>query len=52
MAGDADYVPTVNELKEDGYTVEVVFWSHAARELREVASKFVPLDDYFDTLRF
>lgn len=52
VAGDADYVPTILALKEDGYKVEVVFWSHAARELREVASKFIPLDDYFDALRF
>lgn len=52
VAGDADYVPTVNELQADGYKVEVVFWSHAARELREVASKFIPLDQYLDTLRF
>lgn len=50
VAGDADYVPTINELKSDGYTVEVVFWSHAARELREVASKFTPLDSYLDHL--
>lgn len=52
VAGDADYVPTLNELQADGYKVEVVFWNHAARELREVASKFIPLDQYLDTLRF
>lgn len=51
VAGDADYVPTINELKSDGYKVEVVFWSHAARELRESASKFTPLDQYLDHLR-
>jgi uncharacterized LabA/DUF88 family protein len=51
VAGDADYVPTINELKADGYKVEVVFWNHAARELREVASKFISLDEYLDTLR-
>ena len=51
VAGDADYVPTINELKADGYKVEVVFWNHAARELREVASKFLSLDEYLDALR-
>jgi len=51
VAGDADYVPTINELKVDGYKVEVVFWNHAARELREVASKFISLDQYLDALR-
>lgn len=52
VAGDADYVPTINALKEDGFKVEVVFWNHAARELREVASKFIPLDEFLDALRF
>jgi uncharacterized LabA/DUF88 family protein len=51
VAGDADYVPTINELKADGYKIEVVFWNHAARELREAASKFISLDGYLDTLR-
>lgn len=52
VSGDADYVPTVKELKKDGYKVEVVFWNHAARELREEASKFIALDDYLEALRF
>lgn len=52
VSGDADYVPTVKELKKDGYKVEVVFWSHAARELREEATKFIPLDEYLEALRF
>lgn len=52
VAGDADYVPTINALKEDVFKVEVVFWGHASRDLREVASKFISLDDYLDALRF
>lgn len=51
VAGDADYVPTINELRKDGYVVEVVFWNHAARELKEVASKFVSLDPHLENLR-
>jgi len=51
VAGDSDYVPTIKALQEDGFVVEVVFWSHAARELRETASKFIPLDQYLETLR-
>ena len=46
VSGDADYVPTVRQLIEDGFTVDVVFWNHAARELKEVCSKFVSLDDH------
>lgn len=51
VAGDSDYVPTIKELQADGFNVEVVFWSHAARELREIASKFIALDSYLETLR-
>lgn len=51
VAGDADYVPTVNELRKDGYVVEVVFWNHAARELKEAANKFVSLDPHLENLR-
>jgi uncharacterized LabA/DUF88 family protein len=51
VAGDSDYVPTIKALQEDGYIVEVVFWNHASRELREVASKFIGLDQYIEALR-
>lgn len=51
VAGDADYVPTINELKKDGYYIEVVFWNHAAKELKDAASKFISLDKYLETLR-
>ncbi len=51
VAGDSDYVPTIKELQADGFVVEVVFWNHAARELREAASKFIGLDPYLETLR-
>ena len=51
VAGDSDYVPTINELKADGFNVQVVFWKHASRELREVATKFIDLDDFLDNLR-
>lgn len=51
VAGDSDYVPTINELKADGFRIEVVFWNHAARELREVATTFIGLDNYLDNLR-
>ncbi|WP_036101716.1 NYN domain-containing protein [Lysobacter capsici] len=51
VAGDADYVPTINELKKDGYFVEVVFWDHASRELKEAASRFVGLNKHLENLR-
>lgn len=51
VAGDKDYVPAVEKLRKRGFTVHVVFWSHAARELRDAASKFIELDPYLEHLR-
>ena len=51
VAGDSDYVPTIKELRQDGFTVEVVFWNHASRALKEAASKFIGLDGFLETLR-
>lgn len=51
VAGDKDYVPTLNELRADNYKVEVVFWNHAARELKDAASKFISLDPFLENLR-
>lgn len=51
VSGDNDYVPAVQNLREDGFQVDVVFWGHAGKELREAASKFISLDDHLDTLR-
>jgi hypothetical protein len=50
VAGDADYVPVVEDLVAAGHLVHVVFWSHAAKELRTAATRFVCLDPYFDVL--
>ena len=44
VAGDGDFVPPIRQLVEDGFNVEVAFWEHASRELRESATKFVSLD--------
>ena len=50
VSGDSDYVPAIEKLKKRGIPVHVVFWGHAARELKEVATKFVNLDPYLDHL--
>lgn len=51
VAGDADYVPAIEKLKKRKIKVHVVFWGHAAKELREVATKFIALDPYLEHLR-
>lgn len=50
VAGDADYVPAIEKLKKRGFKVYVVFWGHAARELKQVATTFVNLDQQLEFL--
>jgi len=50
VAGDTDYVPTIEHLTDRGIKVSVVFWQHAGRELKEVCTEFVALDPYLDHL--
>lgn len=51
VSGDNDYVPAVHQLREDGWQIDVVFWEHAGKELREAASNFIALDHHLDNLR-
>ena len=50
VSGDSDYVPAIEKLTARGIPVHVVFWKHAARELKEVATSFVELDQYLHHL--
>ncbi|HBO5663972.1 TPA: NYN domain-containing protein [Pseudomonas aeruginosa] len=50
VSGDADYVPAIDKLKARGIPVHVVFWKHAARELKQVATSFTELDPYLKHL--
>ncbi|MCC7435383.1 MAG: NYN domain-containing protein [Methanoregulaceae archaeon] len=51
VAGDADFVPTVQELRQDGFEVDVCFWAHASRELAAVASEFFDMTPHVEHLR-
>jgi uncharacterized LabA/DUF88 family protein len=51
VAGDRDHVPAVERLVERGFKVYVVFWEHAARELREACTQFTSLNGYLEHLR-
>lgn len=48
VSGDSDLVPVVADLVDAGFRVEVAFWDHAARELRQSASNFISLNPYHD----
>lgn len=50
VSGDKDFVPPVEKLGATGKQIDVVFWNHAARELREAADEFRTLDPHLDRL--
>jgi uncharacterized LabA/DUF88 family protein len=50
VAGDGDYVPVIENLRERGFDCIVVFWSHASRELKEAATEFIELDQHLAEL--
>ena len=52
VAGDVDYVPTVEKLKSRGFTFNVMFWDQASRELKAAATKFVSLNNFLGFLSF
>lgn len=51
VAGDADYVPTIERVRRRGIEFHVVFWDQASRELRDSASKFISLNPYLEHLK-
>jgi len=50
VAGDKDFEPVVSDLVAEGYKVQVVFWEHAAQELKDAASSFISLDQYLTVI--
>lgn len=46
VSGDSDYVPAIEKLKKRGIPVHVIFWSHAARELKNSATSFTELNQW------
>jgi uncharacterized LabA/DUF88 family protein len=45
VAGDADFIPVIDDLHTEGWYVEVWFWSGAAMDLQATCDRFVPLDN-------
>jgi uncharacterized LabA/DUF88 family protein len=50
IAGDADYVPTCEQLRGRGFKFYVLFWNHASRELQGACTRFTPLDQHLQYL--
>jgi uncharacterized LabA/DUF88 family protein len=51
VSGDADYVPTIETSKKHGIPIHIVFWKHASREIKEVATSFTDLDQWLERLK-
>lgn len=51
VAGDSDYVPTIERVRKRGLAFHVVFWDHASRELKTVGTTFTSLNSYLEFLR-
>jgi uncharacterized LabA/DUF88 family protein len=51
VAGDKDYMPVIEDLKGEGFRVIVVFWDHAAQEVKQAASKFISLNQWINHLQ-
>ena len=52
VAGDGDFVPAIETLRGDGFTVELVFWDHVSKELKKASSKFISLNKHLTHLAF
>ncbi len=50
VAGDKDYVPVIEDLVKEGFKVDIVFWNHAADELKAAASRFISLNPHLGAL--
>lgn len=50
VAGDKDFEPVVSDLVNEGFNVQVVFWDHAAKELKDAASSFLSINKYLNTI--
>ncbi len=51
VAGDKDFVPVVEDLVSEGYTIHIAFWNNASRELKEAATYFINLDSQHEQIR-
>jgi uncharacterized LabA/DUF88 family protein len=51
VAGDKDYVPVIEDLKAERFRVVVVFWDHAASELKQSVTKFISLNQWLNYLQ-
>ena len=52
VAGDADYVPIAEKIKEMKRELVVVFWNNISKTLKEKADRYINLNEYQDEIRW
>lgn len=51
VAGDGDFVPAIDSLKNSGFQIHVFFWGHASQELKNSATpNYTILDSELSTI--
>jgi len=52
VAGDADFIPAIQEARGLGWEIEVWYWSNAAQDLKTAANRFIDLDPALYTIGY
>jgi uncharacterized LabA/DUF88 family protein len=53
VAGDGDYIPTLERCVKRQWQVEIYFWGQASHDLRNLTgASFINLDSYFEQITF
>jgi uncharacterized LabA/DUF88 family protein len=52
VAGDADFLPVIEEAKAGGWEIEVWYWGNAAEVLRNNATRFINLNPDLSAVGF
>jgi uncharacterized LabA/DUF88 family protein len=52
ITGDADYLPAIEKLQRKSFEVHVLYWDHAAVNLKTAADRFQSLNGYLERLRY
>ena|ERR1700733_8855298 len=53
VAGDQDYIPTLERCVKKGWNVELYFWTQASPQLKNMKGiKFISLNDFFDVITY
>ena len=53
VAGDQDYIPTLERCIKKNWEVEIYFWEQASKSLKNLkGTKFINFDDFFEKITF